>query len=236
IGFVGGLTLAAILAPGSWQLPWAMAIAAAAIPALALGVFNLTAANDRESWIGVAATLIAGGYAAAIALASPGGQAVLLVAYSVAGAAIGLAVLDAPSLRAWSRGEPIGDDVGADEDLLDDVTGTATMRMESPPVAPQPAAGGETALVDDTVAVSPETTWLRTRPWFQWFGVTWTGSFDERAADAGWGAAALSLPGALAATIAAAAGPGAANVTAILAASFVAVAAVLTAVAVSQVA
>ncbi|HEY7174031.1 MAG TPA: hypothetical protein VH442_03855, partial [Micromonosporaceae bacterium] len=232
IGLVSGVTLAAILAPGSWQLPWAMAIAAAAIPALALGVFNLTAANDRESWIGVAATLIAGGYGAAIALASPGGQAVLLLGYSVAGAAIGLAVLDAPSLRAWSRVEPTADD----EDFLDGIAGGHPMRMASPPVAPQPAAGGETALVDDTIAVSPETTWLRTRPWFQWFGVTWTGNFDERAADAGWGAAALSLPGALAAAIAAAAGPGAANVTAILAASFVAVAAVLTAVAVSQVA
>jgi hypothetical protein len=230
---VAGVTLAAVLAPGAWQLPWATGIAAAAIPALAIGVLNLTAATERESWTGIIAALVAGGYAAAIASGRPGGQAVLLLAFALAGAVIGLAVFDPPRLRLRDR-----QDVG------------------TPPVAPQPIAGGEPALVDtvvgdpvgsdglvdilgvgeDTVAVSPETTWLRTRPWPRALGVVWTGVFDERAADAGWGAAAFALPGAIAAATAALAPPGTVNVTAILAASFVTVAAVLSATAVSQVA
>src|SRR5262249_22016456 len=78
VSFVGGVALAAILAPGAWQLPWAAAILAPAIPALGLGVFNLTAADDWESWTGIVASVIAGGYAVAIAIASPSGQALLL--------------------------------------------------------------------------------------------------------------------------------------------------------------
>ena len=233
MSLVGGVTLAALLAPGAWQLPWATGIAAAAIPALAIGVLNLTAATERESWTGIIASLVAGGYAAAIAAGRPGGQAVLLLAFAVAGAVIGLAVFDPPRLRLRDRRD-----------------------VDAPPVAPQPIVGGEPALVDtvvhdpvgsdglvdvigvgeDTVAVSPETTWLRTRPWLRALGVVWTGVFDERAADAGWGAAAFALPGAIAAATAALAPPGTVNVTAILAASFVTVAAVLSATAVSQVA
>ncbi|HZD99240.1 MAG TPA: hypothetical protein VE132_13890, partial [Micromonosporaceae bacterium] len=233
MSLVGGLTLAAVLAPGAWQLPWATGIAAAAIPALAIGVLNLTAATERESWTGVIAALVTGGYAAAIAAGRPGGQAVLLLAFSIAGAVIGLAVFDPPRLRPR--------DARAD--------GT-------PPIAPKASAIGEPALVDtgahdtvrteglvevigvgeDTVAVNPETTWLRTRPWLRAVGVVWTGVFDVRAADAGWGAAAFALPGGIAAATAALAPPGTVNVTAILAASFVTVAAVLTATALSQVA
>jgi hypothetical protein len=233
MSLVVGLTLAAILAPGAWQLPWATGIAAAAIPALAIGVLNLTAATERESWAGVVATLVAGGYAAAIAAGRPGGQAVALLAFAIAGAVIGLAVFDPPRLRPRGR-----------------------LAVDTPAVAPQPIARGEPALVDtdagdgepteglvdvigvgeDTVAVNPETTWLRTRPWLRALGVVWTGRFDERAADAGWGAAAFALPGAIAAATAGLATPGTVNVTAILAASFVTVAAVLTATAVSQVA
>jgi hypothetical protein len=233
MSLVGGVTLAAVLAPGAWQLPWATGIAAAAIPALAIGVLNLTAATERESWTGVIAALVTGGYAAAIAAGRPGGQAVLLLAFTIAGAVIGLAVFDPPRLRPR--------DGRAD--------GT-------PSVAPKPSAIGEPALVDtgahdnvrseglvefigvgeDTVAVNPETTWLRTRPWMRAAGVVWTGVFDVRAADAGWGAAAFALPGGIAAATAALAPPGTVNVTAILAASFVTVAAVLTATAVSQVA
>jgi hypothetical protein len=233
MSLVGGVTLAAVLAPGAWQLPWATGIAAAAIPALAIGVLNLTAATERESWTGVIAALVTGGYAAAIAAGRPGGQAVLLLAFTIAGAVIGLAVFDPPRLRP-RNGRADG----------------------TPPVAPKASAIGEPALVDtgahdtvsteglvevigvgeDTVAVNPETTWLRTRPWLRAVGVVWTGVFDVRAADAGWGAAAFALPGGIAAATAALAPPGTVNVTAILAASFVTVAAVLTATAVSQVA
>src|SRR5262249_21619227 len=159
-------------------------IAAAAIPALALGVLNLTAADSRESWSGVAASFVTGAYASLISTARPGGTAMVLFAFAIGSAIIGMAALHTPPTppgRADQNGRP--------------------------PIAPQPVAHGEPALADDTLAVNPEMTWLRTRPWLRWLGITWTGRFDARAADAAWGGAAFALPGAVAAATAALAPP-----------------------------
>jgi hypothetical protein len=222
---VGGAALTALLAPGAWQLPWSTGIAAAAVPAVLLGVLNLTAATEREGWTGVVATFVAGGYAAAIAAARPGGMSVLLAGYAICGAVIGVAAFESDVRPARAAAEwPDPDDADRPAEV------------PPPPVAPPPVVVGEPALADDTVAVNPETLWLRSRPWLQWLGITWTGRFDERAGDAAWGAAAFALPGAIAAATFALQTPGTVDVTAILAASFVAVAGVLTAVAVSQVA
>ena len=44
---VVGVALAAILAPGAWHLPWALAIVIGAVVAIGLGAFTLTA-DDRR--------------------------------------------------------------------------------------------------------------------------------------------------------------------------------------------
>ena len=225
ISLVGGITTAAVLAPGAWYLPWPAAIAAAGIPAIALGAFNLTAANKRESWIGVAAALVSGGYAAVIAMAQPIGQAVVLLVFGFAGIAIGYPVLGM-SLRPQERSPRVG--------VEPDAAAVAPPPSKTPPVAPLPTDDGRPALVDELLKV-PASSQSRPRPWLRWFGVTWTGNYDTRAGDAAWGAAALALPGFIAAFVASLA-PETPHVSAILAASFLMLAAVLVAVALSQVA
>lgn len=70
----------------------------------------------------------------------------------------------------------------------------------------------------------------------QLLGQPWPRALHLRVAEAGWGAAAVALPGAVAAATSALSPPNSHNSLAILAASFVAVAATLSAAAVSQVA
>ncbi|HEU0240641.1 MAG TPA: hypothetical protein VFR11_15385 [Micromonosporaceae bacterium] len=225
VSLVGGITTAAVLAPGAWHLPWPAAIAAAGVPAIALGAFNLTAANKRESWIGVAAALVSGGYAAVIAMAQPIGQAVVLLVFGFAGIGIGYPVLGM-SLRPQDRSPRVGVEPGA--------AAVVAPPSKTPPVAPLPTDDGPPALVDELLK-APASARPRSRPWLRWFGVTWTGNYDTRAGDAAWGAAALALPGFIAAFVASLA-PETPPVSAILAASFLMLAAVLVAVALSQVA
>ncbi len=67
-----------ILAPGSWHLPWVLAIVIGLVASLLLGASALTATNSRQSWIGIGAAFAVGAYAAGIAIARPGGQALFL--------------------------------------------------------------------------------------------------------------------------------------------------------------
>ncbi|HEY1487082.1 MAG TPA: hypothetical protein VGF84_13330, partial [Micromonosporaceae bacterium] len=161
-GLVIGVGIAAILAPGSWHLPWSAAIVLGAFVSLLIGAFTLTAGTSLDSWIGVGSAFAVGAYATGISIATPTGQAVLLGVLTIGGALI--------------------------------------------------AAGGTSAV--RVLGIVP----------------------DGRTIEAAWGTAAFTLPGAVAAATAIPAPHGAVVAEAVIASTFIAVAATLTAAAITQVA
>ncbi|HEY2795908.1 MAG TPA: hypothetical protein VGJ28_26330, partial [Micromonosporaceae bacterium] len=161
-GFVVGIGIAAILAPGALDLPWWPGLLLGGIVALLIGVLTVGATTETDSWIGIGSAFVVGAYAAGISIAHPAGQAVLLGLLTIGGAFI--------------------------------------------------AAYGSTAV--GIVGIAP----------------------DRRTIEAAWGSAAFALPGAVAAATAIPAPHGAVVAEAVIAATFIAVAATLSAAAIAQVA